>query len=1322
MATIPANSTVNAEIEFIPDDGVELVREEIEFIPDDEQVAPEVVAGAGRAATGALQALDTMAAPRRLDWRDVNQRFDTERLQESESLRAQATLAEEQGSGTGPGSEAFALKRQAEAKREQITPYSGIGRQLSQEGIGELRQIEEVDATDQRNSVPPLISELAPIVRGSKESSGAAGGGALGAAMFLAPGGGILRVLGPILGGLGGSMVGGAVQERLTTATETPGDTAARREETAQIQAENPGLFRLGQGLANIPFFGPSMSQFAKAAGGDKAAQASLAAAAGIGAGISGAAQIASTGQVNPAEMIQSGIENMILNRPTRLGQRMGFHVDTETGTVRTPDGTKKSDGSTVQPESAEGVALRAIKGPDIVEPTSPAIEFVPDDTGTAAKAEPALITDQPPVATDSVVQGEPTGIRNAIVDEARSQSGMTERELPGKRSFGTVWDEAKAVVAKDPTAGRRLVTELKAQVRPLTDAEDAILTYEQTQREATQDAAIEAVNSAKTPEELEAAQGRLAAAQEEAFEVYTVGQQAGTANARGLNARRLMINRDYSLAKMLNETRAVVNEGKPLSNEQTAEVTQLHTKIAELEGKLASAENTQATKDAQAEYRSILTQTKKDATKAAKARTSIVDFFDNKAEQARQRIIARRGRLNVTIDPLNIAGLVDEAIIGASYVAKGVRDFANWSQKMVEDFGDRIKPHLDALFAKASSLVDDNAKSFVSADEIANAKTPEQIVSSVPKGSALDQRTVYELARAHVRAGVDGFENVIKAVHVDLAPIHEGITEREIRDAFSGYGKITKPSKEADLVKLREYRNLARLTSQLEDAQKGVAPKKTGPQRDKATARVRELQKKVNEAMRKTGIERTEADQIASSLQATKTRIRNSIEDLQRKIAANDYEQTPKREPALDREKIDLQFQLAKTKEEYQKGLIEAKRAKRGMGEKIWDTTVETFNLSRQLLTSGDLPPVFRQGLFSIGRPKMTGKALADAFKAIGSEKQRFRVMQEIEKRPNAPLYSRSKLYLAKDGGQTLSQQEEAYMGNWFKNLPRWTAVGPFLRASERSYNTFLNKLRADTFDAMVKAYSVADTDTATLKRVADIINTMTGRATLPGKALNQGAGALNAFLFAPRFMASRFKLVVGEPMWTGNAKTRTFALEQYARTLAGAAVVYSLAKMAGAEIETDPRSTEFLKIKFGNTRIDPLGGLIQVTTFLTRLVTGETKDSKGKVSALREDYRPLKGTRVGARGKSTERMGSTIGTFLRSKLNPVAGTAVNYGTGKTITGERFDLADTAKSMAVPISFQDIAKTMEEQGVPKGTALWILSLFGAGLNTYEKR
>ena len=47
---------------------------------------------------------------------------------------------------------------------------------------------------------------------------------------------------------------------------------------------------------------------------------------------------------------------------------------------------------------------------------------------------------------------------------------------------------------------------------------------------------------------------------------------------------------------------------------------------------------------------------------------------------------------------------------------------------------------------------------------------------------------------------------------------------------------------------------------------------------------------------------------------------------------------------------------------------------------------------------------------------------------------------------------------------------------------------------------------------------------------------------------------------------------------------------------------------------------------------------------------------------------------------------------------------------------------ATVAKGMLVPLSLQDIYASMIEQGVPRGTAMAVLSIFGMGLQNYDQK
>lgn len=452
-----------------------------------------------------------------------------------------------------------------------------------------------------------------------------------------------------------------------------------------------------------------------------------------------------------------------------------------------TTDTIKAAVDSSVEKILSEPVAKTAAE--TVIPPETP-LPNVPRETlpkiETAAPVEPII-------APETKVTESPTGIRNAIVDQERVARGLPERMEPLKRTFGKLWDEAMAKADQDPQAGSKLVKSIEENPRPLEDWESALLAHEQVTRQNAFDKAVEAVNSAKDEATRSEASARLAEVRDEVQQIYDVGQTAGTKSGQSLAARKLLVDEDYSLAKMESETRAVVNEGKPLSAKQASEISVLHERISATESKLAEYEGRDA-------FKRLLQEQKKEATEAAKTVSKVVDFLEQQAEKARERIVARRGRLNVTVDPLNVAGLVDEAIIGASHIAKGVTTLAEWSARMVADFGQRIAPYLKELFAKSKELHDANAKAFktdpLGAQKKAIVTRTEKLKSKIEAGDfaptpkkqpVMDRERIrlqalYETAKQEYRAWV----NKERAKRLPLLQKARGLLQ-EVRGVILG-------------------------------------------------------------------------------------------------------------------------------------------------------------------------------------------------------------------------------------------------------------------------------------------------------------------------------------------------------------------------------------------------------------------------------------------------------------------------------------------------------------------------------------------------------
>jgi thioredoxin reductase len=373
------------------------------------------------------------------------------------------------------------------------------------------------------------------------------------------------------------------------------------------------------------------------------------------------------------------------------------------------------------------------------------------------------------------------------------------------------------------------------------------------------------------------------------------------------------------------------------------------------------------------------------------------------------------------------------------------------------------------------------------------------------------------------------------------------------------------------------------------------------------------------------------------------------------------------------------------------------------------------TAGLSRAIMTADFTSALLRQGglLFS-SHPLRSLGIMKDTFKASKSDFEYFRLMQDIRERPNAPLYDQSKLGLTDIRSPKISQLEEAYMSPWVDKIPG-------LNHSQRAYVYFLNRLRADTFDSL--ATNLGQKQLVTLeqaKGISNFINVFTGRGRIKEEYAG-GIAALNELFFAPRYVLSRFQALTLQPLrYAKDPAVRKAIVWEYARTLVGYSIIYGLinmlGKQAGVTIEKNPLSTDFGKVKIGNTRIDLLAGVAQTLTVMSRFGFVATKTAQGQTVSLKQ----------GPNVPFTRRnLPGVVSDFVRTKLAPVPSAILNAQSGQKVTGEPaqwLGIHGELAGLVTPLNGGDILNAMVAQGVAPGLALAVLTNFGASVNTYSAK
>lgn len=438
-------------------------------------------------------------------------------------------------------------------------------------------------------------------------------------------------------------------------------------------------------------------------------------------------------------------------------------------------------------------------------------------------------------------------------------------------------------------------------------------------------------------------------------------------------------------------------------------------------------------------------------------------------------------------------------------------------------------------------------------------------------------------------------------------------------------------------------------------------------------------------------------------------------IKELEPASAAGDKEAAKKIETMkADPERLpsDEGFLVDQAKKEWTK--IETKFKEDAEPAHVrWTRNVfDVLNIPRSLMTVIDFP-LGRQGNFALlSHPLRTLKGVQGDVKATFSEEAAKRAEYELRHRKNYILGQQAGLELTERDGNLLVR-EEGFLSRLVNKIP---GIGSVVRGSERGYVTQMNRIRAESFDAMANTLAAKDTMTmGGLKVLANYANVMTGRGNLYGA--EKSAAWLSQVFFAPRWWASRLQMLAGQPLWHGIAtpgiglqlEARKLVARDYAQYAAGIGVIASLAIAAGFKLEKDPRSTDFGKIVVGNTRLDISGALSQSLVLASRLATGERATATGERSSIRGDA-PM---------GSTDAAG-LLGSYVRGKLAPGPGTAIDLLSGKDVVGKPVTPAGTAERLVTPLFLRDVQEAYQDLGLPRATIVSLIALAGFGVQTYQ--
>jgi hypothetical protein len=390
--------------------------------------------------------------------------------------------------------------------------------------------------------------------------------------------------------------------------------------------------------------------------------------------------------------------------------------------------------------------------------------------------------------------------------------------------------------------------------------------------------------------------------------------------------------------------------------------------------------------------------------------------------------------------------------------------------------------------------------------------------------------------------------------------------------------------------------------------------------------------------------------------------------------------------------------------------GISEWNAIKHGMSRTKWTVLMDIANIPRAVLASGEFSSLLRQGAIIGTRfPKLIPRDMRVQLETVFSPKNWDKWDDIIRSRPRFREFEAGEGYMAPRPGalRELSAGEEVFQSTIAERLP---GLGSIIRASERAYTAGLNYLRYFAFEnyynPMAKSLGRELTEEE-IKSLGRFVNALSGRGNLPEKMQGM-APTLNALMFSPKLVWSRgelFKIMLDPATPTVVRKEAVRTMVQFFSAGAG---ILSLAKLGGAEIERDPRSSDVYKIKIGNTRLDIWAGYVQWARFIAQMATNERKvTGTGKIQEL-------------------NRM-ETIWRMMQSKSSPIAGLGIDLMKGTNYLGEPMFEGGTetalreTRNRTLFLFAQDIWDAIETEGLI-GAAIASPGALGIGVVSYPPK
>lgn len=990
-------------------------------------------------------------------------------------------------------------------------------------------------------------------------------------------------------------------------------------------------------------------------------------------------------------------------------------------------------------------------------------------DTKVATEVTPTpkddikdIVKTKPKLEKDAIQKQEPKSVdvREQAKDGKTVVEGDTKREEPAKEGekekeveFSGIkkslipesvqekikakgWDivsdkdmeEIGALAVKSKEVDPKgIVKEVQTESRALQPVEvTALIYYKSTLDKELEDAYI-AREKVKEGESSVAADAKIVDLEADLFEYQTASLITGQQQSLAFRLRQgLRDSNTFNSAKAIYKYKAT-NEGK-ISDKLEEEFKDIGIKVKDLEIKIKQLEVKERVREEEGDFENIVKEV--EGTKKNKK------FYSEKAKKTankfRKKYKAKEQKFKIKDDNGN------DIDVDLTKHGIGQNEIVELIAKAIEKTGSIA----DAVVLMTEQL---QQKDWYKNLSKSNQKyLKKQITDGVLETEGMmpyveDGETTVpaKLIRDIVSSGVKDIDKVVEIVREQLLEDNPNITEREIRDTITGYGKVVGRTKDEIRSEINKIKRLGKLISQEEDLKAGKRPFKTIiPNKVKESQKEKQLKNNIKSLKESLGLDQKE------KLERTKKRMQKQINDFEEMIREGQFTKKEiKKLKISDDELSKLRSEREQLLDVVQKEQFKIEEANRSGEKKVADAFAEVFNaLPRVLVASMDLSAMGVQGFLRMWKnPVDSALGMKESIHQLFSEKRHKEFIANIKAQPWYHMMKESKLALL-ESNYKLDVKEEQFLGNWInliydgildsidtvvgknKVTKFIKAINPY-KASERAYAGYLNYIRVKMF---LKLASKLENQGINFqenpehyKSAANLVNNITGRGSLgPLESSNR---LLQAGFFSVRRLAATLNIL--NPVYYANMpkEIRKEALKEYIISIGIiTAVTTAAAATIGGEDDDlfeddffDPNSSNFMKIKVRGedksfTTINLYGPLQSLAVTIYRMFSGKFRSATtGKTEILGKRY-----------GKPVNSRWDVLVTYFANKKSP----------GLTFIKEHMDNrfkkqeSEILKEGTTPMWTHDLEELFNDHPSLLASFLTTLNMIGVSTQHFESR